>query len=87
MIRRHLAKHPAAEKKIMTIAEQLRQEGKQEAERGFMTIAEQSRQEGRQEGRQEERLVLARRLLKSGNDLSFIAEITELSKEEIEEIS
>jgi predicted transposase/invertase (TIGR01784 family) len=61
--------------KIMTIAEQLKMEGKQEG-----------RQEGRQEGIEKRNLEIAERLLAKQADLSFIAEVTGLSLSTIKEL-
>ena len=77
-----------ARKTIMTFAQQLKEEYKQE----FMgTLAQQLRQEGLaqgleqglEQGRRQEDLVIARRMLNKGVDLSFIKEITQLSHQDL----
>lgn len=59
------------EEMAMTIAEQLRQEGREEAQREAMTIAEQLRQEGVQ--------LVASNLLKMGLEIDAVAQGTGLS--------
>ena len=66
---------------IMTLAEQLRQEGMQQG-------MQQGRQEGMQQGRQEgvfkEKIEIAERMLKEGVEFVFIVKITGLSISELE---
>ncbi|WP_435247454.1 hypothetical protein ACMAZD_12385 [Vibrio sp. nBUS_14] len=63
---------PKHEDTLMTIAEQLRQQGEQ---RGI--------QRGRQEGRQETLKEMARKMMLNGMDQQSVAEVTGLSKDEI----
>ncbi len=63
------------EEKVMTLAELYKQEGWQKG-----------RQEGRQEGRIEAEKVIALKLLKNGMDIGQIAQLTELSNNEIEKL-
>ena len=65
-------------RQAMTAAEQLRQEGYKQA----MVAAEQLKQEGLQQGL-ERIYATATRLLRLGQTVDFVAEITELSKEEV----
>lgn len=62
-------------KKLMTIAEKLRQEG-----------IEKGRQEGRQEGEQGARLEIARKMLDLGKDEREIIEITGLTRKDLESL-
>ncbi|HIF5960632.1 TPA: Rpn family recombination-promoting nuclease/putative transposase [Vibrio parahaemolyticus] len=61
---------------IMTIAEQLRLEGRQEG-----------RLEGRKEGRLEERKDIARKMLLAGHAIELICDLTELSRETVAKLS
>ena len=63
---------PYYEDTIMTFAESVRKEGIQLGE-----------QKGRQEGKQESQLEIAKKMLATGMDQSTIAEITNLSLEQI----
>ncbi len=68
-----------AKGKIMTIADQIKQEGRQE---GLF----QGKQEGRQEGRFEEKLEVAKKLLNKGSDINTISDLTDLPRNKIEEL-
>ena len=49
-------------------------------------IAEELYQEGREEGREEEKLEMARRMLAEGIDVEIVARLTELSREQVEDL-
>ncbi|PHM59048.1 putative transposase [Xenorhabdus sp. KK7.4] len=68
-------------KKLMTIAEQLEQKGR---EQGLEQGIRQGKEEGREEGKAEGKLETARALLQHGVSLDIIATSTGLSREEIE---
>ncbi len=80
--------------KVMTLAQQWREEGRQEEREKTMTLAQQWREEGRQEerektmtlaqqwreeGHQEERLIVAASMLEQGFSPEVIAQVTGLS--------
>ena len=83
-----------SEEKVMTLAEQFKQEGRQEGLREGMTLAEQFKQEGRQEGwqdgKQEGKLealkTVAMSLFSRGMPVAQIAAITGLSVQDIEQL-
>jgi conserved hypothetical protein (putative transposase or invertase) len=74
------------EEKVMTLAEQFRQEGKQEG----LKLAEQFRQEGEQKGKQEGKLealnTVAMKLFSQGMTISQVATVTGLSVWDIEQL-
>ncbi|MGR5187035.1 Rpn family recombination-promoting nuclease/putative transposase [Photobacterium damselae] len=73
-------KVPEHEEMLMTIAEQLRQEGEK---RGLMR----GRQEGRQEGIQEAQLKIAKELLLAGLDRDMISKTTGLSLDDLAKLA
>ena len=87
---------PKHEDTLMTIAEQLRQQGEQRGiqrgrQEGIQLGEEKGRQEGIQlgeeKGRQEALKEMARKLMLNGMDQQSVAEVTGLSKEEIAQLS
>jgi predicted transposase/invertase (TIGR01784 family) len=72
---------PTAEEAVMTVAEQLRQEGKREGrEEGFEEGREEGFEEGREEGREEG---IVEGLLKAGMDDEFILKHTQFSLQQL----
>jgi predicted transposase/invertase (TIGR01784 family) len=67
---------------MMTLAEQLKAEGRAEA----MTLAEQWKVEGRVEGRLKSKLEVAMNLIVEGLDLSFIAKVTGLPMSQLQDL-
>lgn len=71
---------------MMTLAEQLKAEGRAE----MMTLAEQLRVEGKVEGRAEgilrSKLDVAMNLIAEGLDLSFVAKVTELPMSQLQDL-
>ena len=87
---------PKHEDTLMTIAEQLRQQGEQRGiqrgrQEGIQLGEEKGRQEGIQlgeeKGRQEALKEMARKMMLNGMDQQSVAEVTGLSKEEIAQLS
>ena len=79
---------PLLREEAMTAAEQLRRQGLEEGlEKGLEEGIEKGRIEGRMEGRKEgqeqERKITARRLLERGFSQAEVAELTELSEDEV----
>ncbi|MEZ9546025.1 MULTISPECIES: Rpn family recombination-promoting nuclease/putative transposase [Vibrio] len=75
---------PKHEDTLMTIAEQLRQQGEQ---RGIQRGRQEGIQEGRQEGRQETLNEMARKMMLNGMDQQAIMDVTGLSKDELAQLS
>ena len=69
---------PQEREVIMTFAEQLKEEGRQEG----LILAQQLKQEGRQEGRQEQEIMIAKKMLAKGLDSAFIKEFIDISEKE-----
>ncbi|TKF88015.1 Rpn family recombination-promoting nuclease/putative transposase, partial [Vibrio sp. F13] len=87
---------PKHEDTLMTIAEQLRQQGEQRGiQRGRQEGIQEGRQEGRQEGiqlgeqrgRQETLNEMARKMMLNGMDQQAIMDVTGLSKDELAQLS
>ena len=68
---------------VPTLAQRLRQEG---IEQGIEKGIEKGKLEGRSEGIEQGKIEIARNLLQKGMDTQFIAEITGLTKEQIEKL-
>ena len=71
---------PKHEETLMTIAEQLRQQGEQRGR-------QEGRQEGRQKGRQEALKEMARKIMLNGLDQEAIMDVTGLNKDELAQLS
>lgn len=79
---------PKHEDTLMTIAEQLRQQGEQRGiQRGIQRGRQEGIQEGRQEGRQETLNEMARKMMLNGMDQQAIMDVTGLSKDELAQLS
>jgi len=72
--------------KVMTLAEQFKQEGLQEGLQQAKTLAEQFKQEGVQQGREEKAMEIASRLLEEGADMAFAAKVSGLPINQILEL-
>ena len=66
---------PEVENEIMTLADRLREEGRNEAKNEVLTLADRLREEGRIE--------TAQRMLEEGADEAFVARVTKLPKSKI----
>ncbi|WP_342220778.1 Rpn family recombination-promoting nuclease/putative transposase [Rickettsiella endosymbiont of Miltochrista miniata] len=73
---------PQEREVIMTFAEQLRQEGRQEAIQEGSVFAQQLKQEGRQE----EGIMIAKKMLAKGLDITFIKELTNISEQALADL-
>jgi predicted transposase/invertase (TIGR01784 family) len=71
---------PEHEETLMTIAEQLRQEGETH---GLLRGRQEGRQEGEQIGREKAQLDMAKKMLSSGAESSYILEMTGLTAEQL----
>ena len=71
---------PEHEETLMTIAEQLRQEGES---KGLLRGRQEGRQDGEQIGREKAQLDMAKKMLSSGANSSYILEITGLTAEQL----
>ena len=96
LIRKLTSAAPEHEETLMTIAEKLRREGRQEGiqlgktkgrQEGIQLGEIKGRQEGRQEGRQDTLNEMARNMLLNGMDSASIIEITGLTTEELNLLS
>jgi predicted transposase/invertase (TIGR01784 family) len=86
LIRELIQVFPQEREVIMTFAQQLKQEGRQEGLQEGMTFARQLKQEGRQEGRQEQGMMIAKKMLAKGLDIAFIKELTNISEKELADL-
>jgi predicted transposase/invertase (TIGR01784 family) len=82
---------PEHEDTIMTIAEQLREEGRREGlQKGMLEGIQLGEQRGiqlgEQRGRQEGKLAVARTMLANGIDRALVIKMTGLSEAELQEI-
>ncbi|WP_439148253.1 Rpn family recombination-promoting nuclease/putative transposase [Vibrio sp.] len=75
---------PKHEDTLMTIAEQLRQQGEQRGRQEGIQLGE---ARGRQEGRQETLNEMARKMMLNGMDQQAIMDVTGLSKDELAQLS
>ncbi len=75
---------PKHEETLMTIAEQLRQQGEQRGRQEGIQLGE---ARGRQEGRQETLNEMARKMMLNGMDQQAIIDVTGLSKDELAQLS
>lgn len=86
LIRELIQVFPQEREVIVTFAQQLKQEGRQEGLKEGLTLAQQLKQEGRQEGRQEQEIMIAKRMLAKGLDSAFIKEFIDLSERELADL-
>ena len=79
---------PLLREEAMTAAEQLRRQGLEEGlEKGLEEGLEKGLEEGLEKGRQQERKTTARRLLERGFSQAEVAELTELSEDEVHKLA
>lgn len=75
---------PKHEETLMTIAEQLRQQGEQRGRQEGIQLGE---EKGRKEGRQEALKEMARKMLLNGLDQQTIMDVTGLNTDELAQLS
>jgi predicted transposase/invertase (TIGR01784 family) len=79
--------YPEFKEPIMTAARQLELRGREQGmQQGIQQGLQQGMQRGMQQGMQENKLAIAKNMLKEGCEISFVAKVTNLTKETVEEL-